>query len=71
MSFGRMGAIGGGRSGSAAPVTKYAFVDGGFIDAMVKKASGYFGLDLSQSVIDYRAIAGGRQRTFYYDALPA
>lgn len=52
-------------------MTKYAFVDGGFIDAMVRKTSEYFAIDLSRNKIDYRAIAGGHQRTFYYDALPA
>ncbi|MCA1474924.1 NYN domain-containing protein [Bradyrhizobium sp. NBAIM08] len=52
-------------------MTKYAFIDGGFVDAMVRRTSEYFATDLSLNKIDYRAIAGGHQRTFYYDALPA
>ncbi|MCK1525978.1 MULTISPECIES: hypothetical protein [unclassified Bradyrhizobium] len=30
-------------------MTKYAFVDGGFIDAMVRKTSEYFAIDLSRN----------------------
>ncbi|MEY9121501.1 NYN domain-containing protein [Bradyrhizobium yuanmingense] len=71
MSFGRLGARGGGPSRNIAAVTKYAFIDGGFVDAMVRRTSEYFATDLSLNKIDYRAIAGGHQRTFYYDALPA
>lgn len=71
MSFGTLGARGGGASRNVAAVTKYAFVDGGFIDAMVRRTSDYFAADLGRTKIDYRAIAGGYQRTFYYDALPS
>lgn len=52
-------------------VTKYLFVDGGFVDAMVPKTSHFFGVDLSLLPIDYRIMSAGFQRTFYYDALPS
>jgi uncharacterized LabA/DUF88 family protein len=51
-------------------VTKYLFIDGGFIERMIPKTEAYFGSELSSNVFDYRAIAGPFQRTFYYDALP-
>jgi len=53
-------------------VTKYLFIDGGFLDAMIPKTSKYFGIELPSSPkFNYRAISGGFQRTFYYDALPS
>src|SRR4051794_790616 len=71
MSFGTLGARGRSGSRNIAAVTKYSFVDGGFIDAMMRKTSEYFATDFGHNKIDYRAIAGGHQRTFYYDALPS
>jgi uncharacterized LabA/DUF88 family protein len=55
---------------AAKAVTKYLFIDGGFIETMIPKAATFFGRELP-SVFDYRVIAGGFQRTFYYDALPS
>jgi hypothetical protein len=55
---------------TAKSVTKYLFIDGGFIETMISKAATFFGRELP-SVFDYRAITGGFQRTFYYDALPS
>lgn len=69
MNFGRLGAINSSRKASE-PVTKFLFIDGGFIETMVPKSAAFLGLELSSS-LDYRAIAGGFQRTFYYDALPS
>jgi uncharacterized LabA/DUF88 family protein len=51
-------------------VTKYLFVDGGFIDAMIPKAEAFFAVGLLGYSIDYRTLSHGFQRTFYYDALP-
>ena len=52
MSFGTLGARGGGRTRNEATVTRYAFVDGGFIDAMLRRTSEYFAIDLSSNKID-------------------
>jgi uncharacterized LabA/DUF88 family protein len=52
-------------------VTKYLFIDGGFIDAMIPKTANFLGIDLSSMSLDYRAMSAGFQRTFYYDALPS
>jgi hypothetical protein len=69
MSFGRLGATNSSRK-VVQPVTKYLFIDGGFIETMIPKTAAFVGMELSSS-FDYRAIAGGFQRTFYYDALPS
>jgi uncharacterized LabA/DUF88 family protein len=69
MNFGRLGASNSTRKVIQA-VTKYLFIDGGFIETLVPKAAAFFGMELSSS-LDYRVISGGFQRTFYYDALPS
>lgn len=52
------------------PMTKYLFIDGGFIEKMPQKTASFFDMDLSSSQFDYRIMCAGFQRTFYYDALP-
>ncbi|NOJ43029.1 NYN domain-containing protein [Bradyrhizobium australiense] len=69
MNFGWLGATNASRK-AIEPVTKYLFIDGGFIENMIPKAAAFLGMELNSS-LDYRAIAGGFQRTFYYDALPS
>ncbi|WP_375304621.1 NYN domain-containing protein [Bradyrhizobium sp. A11] len=51
-------------------MTKYLFVDGGFVESMAPKAERFFGISLTNYEVDYRRVAGGFARTFYYDALP-
>jgi len=69
MNFGRLGASNSSRK-VIQPVTKYLFIDGGFLETMIPKAAASLRMELSSS-LDYRAITGGFQRTFYYDALPS
>jgi uncharacterized LabA/DUF88 family protein len=52
-------------------MTKYLFIDGGFLEAMISKSGKFFGIDLSSSLFHYADICKGFQRTFYYDALPS
>ncbi|WP_027514627.1 NYN domain-containing protein [Bradyrhizobium sp. WSM1417] len=51
-------------------MVKYLFVDGGFLESMVPKTERFFEVSLSNYPIDYRSVAGGFARTFYYDATP-
>jgi len=54
---------------AAKAVTKYLFIDGGFIETMVPQTAKFFGIELP-SALEYGLITTGFQRTFYYDALP-
>jgi uncharacterized LabA/DUF88 family protein len=51
-------------------MTKYLFVDGGFLESMIPKTQKFYGLPISVDDVEFEWIAGGYQRTFYYDALP-
>jgi len=52
-------------------MSRYLFIDGGFLDALVDKTTHWFGVEGDLGPLTYGAIAGPYQRTFYYDALPA
>jgi uncharacterized LabA/DUF88 family protein len=68
MGFGTLGSI--GRGHVASQPIRYLFVDGGFVDSMVRKAAKFYELPLTIDEVDFERLAGGFQRTFYYDALP-
>ena len=52
-------------------MSRYVFIDGGFLDSLVERTARYFELEGDLRPLAYGAIAGPYQRTFYYDAFPA
>jgi uncharacterized LabA/DUF88 family protein len=68
MGFGTLGAV--GRGNVAPQPIRYLFVDGGFVESIVRDAAKFYDLPLTMEDVDFEILAHGFQRTFYYDALP-
>ncbi|MCA1467222.1 NYN domain-containing protein [Bradyrhizobium sp. IC3195] len=51
-------------------MSKYLFVDGGFLESLIPKAAKFYDRLISIDEVKFDRIAGPFQRTFYYDALP-
>lgn len=50
-------------------MSRYLFIDGGFVDALISRTATTYGIDLS-SPPKYEIMRHGFARAFYYDALP-